>query len=562
MIDLNLKIPGKKTTAWAAETTAEATRVWLNSLPYSDNTQTTRELYRSLYTLNRLEIDPARRIDILELHRTPVSTVTAVWQQMLAQQSLPLAPNLRRMMEIVRELNREMAIGYKIVLLGQQRSWKRRLLRKPPVLAVERAMRYLGEVLVHCYHTYLPFPSQIWSELNELYRFGEFTAILDSPVAIDVGRDAGATTIIERYKQISLLGLCNPYQLPQGDARKIHMFLYRWANMAVVGGLGSTSATVACFQIDLLRDAPPVYYNRPIDPIYGKRARVLDATLLVAKVKSFIQRLEDGEPASQLELGTECLDVACLELLRRMLRAWGAVTARQHSRSSGKGYLSVCVGLSAVHFFSDGQRPFSPLLDSGPMSAADANETATGEPLDIDVDLIDDSASNETATAVVVPEDYHLTRWEIVDQSASGLFLRGVEVPGMKIRIGEMLGVQFGDNVEGDWWPAAVRRMQADATGTIEIGVELLASRLLPAAVCAASGRVPFHAALLLPALETSDKKSPRSIVVPRGIFRGQADLLLVTDDAPEPVRIRPLKLVERTNSFEQFYFAEVMLQD
>ena len=133
---------------------------------------------------------------------------------------------------------------------------------------------------------------------------------------------------------------------------------------------------------------------------------------------------------------------------------------------------------------------------------------------------------------------------------------------GVKIRIGEMLGVQFGDNVEGDWWPAAVRRIQADATGTIEIGVELLASRLLPAAVCAASGRVPFHAALLLPALETSGKKSPRSIVLPRGIFRGQADLLLVTDDAPEPVRIRPLKLVERTNSFEQLYFAEVLRQD
>lgn len=557
MSDLALEVPQKKNTAWVTETTPKATRFWLNSLPLSDSNQTSRELYRSLYTLNRLTLDPGRRSAILEMYRTPVNTVTAVLQQALAQQPLPLATNLRRMTEIIRELNLEMALGYKIVLLDQQESWKQRLLRKSPAMAVERAMRYLGEVLVHCYHTYLPFPSQLWFELNELYRYSDQNELLDTPVEIDVVRDIGATTIKERYKQICLLGLCNPYQLPQGDARKIHIFLYRWANTATIKAVSGTSPAVACFQIDLLRDAPPALYSQPVDSAYQRRVRILDVTPLVIKIKSFVERLENGEPASDLDLGTECLDVACLELLRHMLRAWGAVSSRQHSRSSGKGFLSLCVGVSATHFFADGQRPFSRPPSNLLPIATNTGEAAEEEPLDIDVDAIDANISGKTGSAIAV-EDYHVTRWEIVDQSASGLYLRCTELPGMKLRVGDFLGVQFDDNTAGDWWPAAVRRMQGDVSGNIEIGIELLASQLVPVAVCAADGQVPCHAALTLPELAASDKKRPRSLVLPRGVFREQADLLLLASADEEPVRIRPLKLVERSSSFEQLYFAEV----
>ncbi|MEE8481891.1 MAG: hypothetical protein V3S12_00930 [Acidiferrobacterales bacterium] len=541
-----------------AETTPKSTRVWLNSLPFSDNSQTTRDLYRSIYTLNRLEIDPAKRTDILELYRTPVNTVTATFQQTLGQQPLPVAENVRRMIEIVRELNREMSLGYKIVLLDQQGNWKHRLMNKSPALVVERAMRYLGEVLVHCYHTYLPFPSQIWSELNELYRFSEFTDLLETTVKIDLGRDAGATSIEERYKQICLLGVCNPYQLPQGDARKIHIFLYRWANMAVLRQLDTTSVMTACFQIDLLRDAPPVYYSSPIDPMYEKRARILDANALVSQIQSFVQRLENGEPASQLDLGTECLDIACLELLRRMNRAWATASARQHGRSGGKGILSVCVGLNAIHFFADGQRPFSAPVDVKSATTPTADETDDVEPLDIDVDLIDETEQREPAPPLVA-EDFHVTHWEIVDQSANGLFLRSMMQSGIKVRIGEILGVQFDGKAGAEWWPATVRRLQGDAAGMIEIGIELLASQLEPAAVCAADGTGIYHAALTLPALETTGKKSPRSLVIPRGVFREQADMLLVVGGELPPVRVRPLMLVEHSNSFEQIYFAEVL---
>jgi len=558
MPNITLNIPQKRTTAWITETTPKATRVWLNSLPLSDNNQTTRELYRSLYTLNRLTLNYTKRLEILEMYRTPVNTATAILQQTLGQQSLPLAENIRRMIEVIRELNSEMALGYKIVLLDQRGSWKQRLLRRPPTMAIERAMRYLGEVLVHCYHTYLPFPSQLWAELNELYRYSDASQLLETPVVIDIERDIGATTIIERYKQICLLGICNPYQLPQGDARRIHMFLYRWANTATVEQVGGISPATARFQIDLLRDAPPAVYNRPIDPVYYRRARVLDVTELVAKVNSFIQRLENGEPASHLDLGTECLDVACLELLRRMSRGWSAATTRQHSRSSGKGFLSVCVGVGATHFFADGQRPFT-----APNVGVESNDAVVSDvidesPLDIDVDAIDIQGTNIKSTRDSEADDYHVTRWEIVDQSASGMYLRSSELPGMKLRIGDLLGVLFGENLDEDWWPAVVRRLQSDVTGEIEIGIELLASQLEPVTVCAADEPGTCHAALTLPELATSDTKRPRSLVLSRGIFRQKSDLLLFTSGNKQPTRIRPLKLVEHSNSFEQIYFAAV----
>jgi hypothetical protein len=159
----------------------------------------------------------------------------------------------------------------------------------------------------------------------------------------------------------------------------------------------------------------------------------------------------------------------------------------------------------------------------------------------------------------VVKDNFHITRWQVVDQSASGMLLRSRESPGMHVRVGDILGIQFEVAADAVWWPAVVRRLQGDVNGIVEVGVELLAPHYEPVTVRAANGKATFKPALLLPPLETAGTRRPQSLVFSRGAFRDPSGLQLSIISGDRVRNVRPLKLVERSGSFEQVFFADVM---
>ena len=55
---LGLYIPEIKVSAWVAETHPKEAAEWLNDLPYGDASEAAREIYQSLYTLNRQKLGP------------------------------------------------------------------------------------------------------------------------------------------------------------------------------------------------------------------------------------------------------------------------------------------------------------------------------------------------------------------------------------------------------------------------------------------------------------------------------------------------------------------------
>ena len=558
-----LRLPENQPTPWVTETSPEAARSWLDGISLADSNAAARELFRALYTLNRIDLDPKTREKILEMYRNPVNTVSANIQSQLGQRPLPLTENSRIIAGIVRELNREMAIGYKKVVVGLHDTWRQRLFRRSTALPIERALRYFGEMLVHCYHVYMPYPALVWLEVHELYRYAQQLKLEDVPVDISSREGAGTTSIKERYSQICLLGLCNPYRLPQGEVKKLHTFLYQWAGIASVHAPDTGPSRAGNFHIDLLRDGPPMILRQPLNPGMAKRFRVLDASPLVEKIKYFVRRLEQGESAAQLALGTECLDSACLEMFLRVLRSWDEASLRQHNRSRGKGLVSVCIGIESAHFFADGQRPFLPpeeiVVGSESTDESVFAETDTHSYIDFDLPIESGEEVAESTEVVATKDNFHITRWQLVDQSANGLLLRSRESPGMQVRVGDILGVQFDAGADAVWWPAVVRRLQGDVNGIVEAGAELLASRVEPVTVRAANGKTIFRPALLLPPLETPDNRRPQSLVISRGVLRDPAGLQLSIIYGDKVRNIRPLKMVQQSGSFEQVFFADVM---
>lgn len=564
-------MPTKRVSAWMAETDPKYARAWLASLPLADSAESAREIYQALYTLNRQELDAVCRFELMELYSSPVATITAALEPYFARAALPLTTKKRQLAEFIRHLHMEIAYGYKGCLQDiekQRLPWSKKSLR---IASLERALHYLGEVLLHSYQVYMPFPSNTWREIHAIYCYAAeqnmTSEVVDAPPPAN-----GKTTLAHDYIRILLLGLSNPYQLPQNECRQMQGFLQQWGAKAVLRNNLEPPHPSGHFLLDLSIDSPPVPFPREMHPQPGHDLRLLDASELLHTVQFFIQRLKKGDRARILSLGIDCLDTVCLEMLQRMMKSWGPTPRRQYSRIQRSGAVFLCAGLPAIHFFASGQKPFSPpeenrreLSDEKFILPAHIEKDIVREADNEDEEFIAlDEPAEEAAMLPAVAsgsfkitgEALHVDRWQIKDTAPRGLQLLRRGGSRTYVRVGDIIGVQQVDEI-GRWGAAAVRWMKSPEADKLEMGIELLSSDIKPVAIAPArSTSRDYRPALILPAIEALHQ--PATLLVPRGVYAAGNDLWLA-EEASDIRTVRLLQRFEHTNIFELFVFADVL---
>lgn len=571
MTGLNLSIPTKRVSAWMAETDPKYARAWLASLPLADSAETAREIYQALYTLNRQELEVTRRFELMELYHTPVALVTTALETYFARSALPLTPKKRQLAEFIRQLHMEMAYGYKGCLQGlekQRLRWGKKSLRSQTLF---RAMHYLGEVLLHSYQVYMPYPPEVWREIHAIYRYAAEHDLTEELVDIPLAAIAN-TSISQEYIRILLLGLLNPYQLPQNECRQAQQFLYQWGAKAILKDKIEAPPSAGYFLIDPSADSSPVPFPRGLSFQPGQGLRVLDVVELLRTIQFFLGRLQKGDSARTLSLGIECLDSVCFEMLQRMLRSWGQLPRRQYSRIPRSGPAFACAGIAALHFFANGRKSFTPPVSAGRKESRDdlvvlparikediAHEVKKDEDF-IALDLPVTAASRPTTEArepvASSGEAFRVDRWQIKDSGPKGLQLTRFGGSHTYLRVGDIVGVQQMDEA-GRWNAGVVRWMKSPQAGGLEMGVELLASGVKPVAVASMRGTEVdnYQPALLLPAMEAL--RRPAALLLPRGGFASGDNLLLADETIVRAVRL--LQRLEHSHAFELLVFADVL---
>ena len=569
MTALALSTPNKRVSAWMAETDPKYAQAWIASLPLADSAETAREIYQALYTLNRQELDAARRFELMELYNAPVASVTTALESYFNRAALPLTPKKRQLAEFIRQLHMEMAYGYKGCvrdLENQRLRWGKKSLRAQ---ALVRSLHYLGEVLLHSYQVYMPYPPEVWREIHAIYRYAATRGLtqesLDTPAPV-----VAKTTINQEYIRILLLGLNNPYQLPQGECRQVQRFLHQWGAKAVLQENLEAGTSAGYFLIDPATDSPPIPFPRDVTFQAGEGLCLLNASELLGSIQFFIQRLQKGDSARTLSLGFEGLDSVCLEMLQRMMRSWGQLPRRQYSRLQRSGPAFVCTGIPALHFFASGQRPFVP-----PAAArAETNDDRVILPAHIEEEITREVRSDEDfialdkpvvgpvplaerETTVTFGEAFRVDRWQVKDTAPKGLQLVRFGSSHTYVRVGDVIGIQQMDEI-GRWNAGVVRWMKSPETNSLEMGIELLSSGVRPVAVAPVrgAGTSDYQPALLLPAIEAL--KRPATLLLPRGVFAPGINLLL----AEESLAVRTVRLLQRleyTSVFELLVFADVI---
>jgi hypothetical protein len=538
-----LSVPPKRVSAWVAETTVEGTRAWLEELPLTDSAQVAQWLYQALFTLNRMELPHGERMTLMELYRAPVSAAVDGLQGNFTYLSLPLRPRQKQLADFLCQLNMEMAYGYKrVVLVGlrQRKHWE----DESFLTAVERSIHYLGEVLLRAYQVYMPFPPGVWKEIHSLYRYAEQHACENAPLA-------DHTSIAHCYRQVLMLGLCGPYQLLQNESVQVNAFLARWADKAVIDSRVQGVDPVGRFLVDFDTDHPAVPLPHDVPLRNAPSMRVVNAIELARTAHDFVVRLQKGESPQALELGFDCVDTACVDTLKRMLRFWGLAGRRHFSRRRLQQPLSLCVGLHAIHFFVDGQRPFV-----SPHKPVIVRERAVEAP---DRSMLEAEANAAPVTHGVPGEVFRVdSKWQVRDESAGGLSLARSGEASLPIHIGDVLGIH--NPTLNQWRIGVVRWVKSPDPQNVEMGVEMLAPSAQALAV-RPLGRIsePYNQALLLPSIAALHQ--PATLIVPCGSYLPGQDIEIAEAELP-PRIVRIFNVVERTNSFTQIVFADVAREE
>lgn len=537
-------LPRPQVTAWVVETQPDETASWLASLPMADNVQIAQQLYQALFTLNRMPLDADERLVLMELYRKPVSVAASGLQTHFVRLSLPLRPRLKQLADFLCLLHMEMAYGYKHVLkaeLDGHDPWESDAF----LLALERSIRYLGEVLLRSYQMYMPAPPGVWKEIHGFYYYAEQHDQALRRLVVNSHEEE--TTVTKSYLQTLLLGLCGPYQLPQNECHQVNAFLARWGMKAEIGPANRVNDPAGCFLIDFNADHPGIPIPRDVPLNSAPALRILNAIELARLTHEFSKRLQKGESPSTLGLGFECVGAACIDTLKRMLRFWGLAGRRQFSRRQSPKSLSICVGLNAIHFFCDEERPFTQ-----PQASVPTPEQAVALPDRFSLEEEPEAELNVTAP---LPDLYRVdSRWQVRDESARGYSLARSGEAGIPVRVGDVVGIL---NPElNQWRIGVVRWVKSPNPQHVDIGVEMVAPHARPLAVRpAGTSAVPYGQALLLPAVEAL--RQPATLLVAPGTCRPGEDIEITEHESPSR-RVRVLKLAERSNAFSQVVFADV----
>lgn len=512
---------------------------WLDELPLLNIADTGRQLLTSLSTYNRIAVEPKVRLELLELYRYAVRQIAEELQKRYLGLPLPLADKAKSVAEANRELHAEMAFGYKHLVLASgeiDASALRPSARADLALPVQRAIRYLTELLAISYTAYSPYAAGTWAEIHTLYRRALQLGVADIQIPDPLNATRPAGSVADSYKHALLLDLSDPYHLPARLTARCHQYLDRYAGNAQLLPVFGQFDPTCQFLIDLESDRAGVAYAEDGAIEQKDSLRLLNTVELARLVHGHLALLQQGRTPEADGLPRDFFAEGAQELLRRLILSWGVNPKRAFRRSAGdNARIEVVVGLAACHFWVNGGHRFVRSSNFvGPMQRSGM------------------SAASATAAAESMPPEFAAETWQLQDESAGGMALDKKGLIRAPVRVGDLIGCRGADETE--WTIAAVRWVKSANPSSVEIGTE----RLAPGARAVVIAFAPdedsesgFHPALLLPKMPAL--KRLQSLVAQRGIYRPGRSLYI--DDGFRLYRIEAGQLVEITSAFERFQY-------
>jgi hypothetical protein len=549
-------------------TAAQATS-WAESLPMANPAQVAQQLRSAINDLNRVDMKPDVRFEILEALRPVLNSALSTLSKFYLNQPIVLPDEPRKASKLAQSLYELVTTAYTIVAIQAIQRRQQISSANPAKLvcmALHRSITSASMKLLVSYQLYQPVEINAWMELHQLFLLAERQKLSSQLVVDEISGDGSIT---DTYLRALMLGSCKPNQLRQRDLAGVFKGLREWVQHM---DMLPPDSSEGMFLVDFASDHPPIYSSLYSD-VPGENCRQINTDNLI----NFLQNLrsEAGEQSIVFDKDT----VVSPNVLDHVISSWGVMSKRNFARAPGQEKLWVTVGLSNTHYYVSGGLDFETL--ASPNAAQLLEEEAEYRPLadetvkekelwtkvfdgggDEDIALDDLEFNIREAGQYVNPhskERHPVFPVRMANVSPGGYCLEwSADIPS-HIKTGDCIAVREVDN--NAWSIAVIRWVSQLKDQTTLLGVELLSPRATPygARVQHKTGEEgDLMRALLLPEIKLVGQ--PNTLVTPRVGFKERQKVTLIRGG--EESYIQLFKKVSSTAAYSQFEFRYIQQLD
>jgi hypothetical protein len=560
---LRAPVPTQSSLSFCDATPKDMKR-WISTLPKANLGEMARQLYQGLGELNQLLTPSDNRMQLLELLRPEVSFVCKHLERHFLNQSVVLEERPRKVANLCQALQNHLAIGYKQIIARVAP----RLSRDRTTLlttALQRALHCLNGPLIRANQLYCPVQDGLWLELHQIYQIARQLQLHSIPVADSQAHHTRTLTVEQTYLVALLMGCARCNQMRQHNIGKLADALDAWSAMVMLQQpLDDNSLYAVAPSTDTAPRYTSLYAEDQRTNLLGINPRALSAAL-----QRYIELPIEQRSQSYLHVPPGL----SIDVLQHLAAAWGDVSERAFQRTPGQGTLTVCVGMSALHYFVGGHKSFSELLLVPSVTVSKVAEY-TLQPLepakhDPWAQAMDVQRSG-TSTTMLPFEEIEYQRDEadggaaasdgqksfptyglhIVNHSPGGYCLAWPKDVPDQLQAGEMIGIQ--DHGHG-WSIAVVRWVRQVRSGGTQMGVELIApfAQACGMQLLRAEQSSQYLRALLLPEVRAIDV--PATVVAPRLPFEDGSKVMINTSGDERRATLKNRKAT--TGSYNQFEY-------
>lgn len=491
---------------------------WLAELPLVNVAPSQIRLLDQLRQLNRCELAPEARLEVLETLRDAVYFVQAEQVKKLANKPMPLTQVERGIFAHVVNLWQELLLGYQRCLADVPAGAR----DAQVALLCQRGLDCVASNMFdHCgvYHT---FPGTYWQALHQLYRRAEESGETATQI-VDATRKAD-TSCAEVYVRALLFALANPNELRQRQHAQVQRWLVRWAQHVPVRRTPPADKSLPPLLLDYSAAAGAY---RETDAGGHDASAWLDISDLARTLKKNVVLLRKGEPPDSLGLGDDCTMPGVEQLLVLLFRLWcEGKTERAQARRSVGAKAQVCSGIATMHYQISGKMFRQPGLATQ-LSRRERDEIATFG-----------HASARHDEAQIQSGGYTTEDWLLQDESLSGVrIVRPAGAAGARYAHTQLIAVRPAD--AKNFMLGIVLWIRTDESDGLHLGVRIFPG--IPQAVAVRATGLNAQMEKYVPALycpALAALSVPASLILPTGWYRpkrvlevhsGSAELLLLT---------------------------------
>lgn len=529
---------------------------WIANLPKANIGETARLLYQALGELNPLLTPSENRLQLLELLRPEVYYVCKHLERHFLHQAIVLDDRSRKIVNLCQALQTHLAMGYKQIVARVSPKYTKDRARLLST-ALQRAMHALNGLLLRASQLYSPVPEGLWLDLHQLYRIACQHRLQHLRVSDELASQIHQLNTEQTYAVALLLGASRSNQLRQNQIARLGEVLEVWSQWVKLDP--ATTAT------SLFAVAPGL----DIGPRYRSKFRAEQQPSLQGFDPQPLVRIMTTHLEQPTDHTLPVPGGMSVDTLHHLQAAWGEAAERSFQRTEGNGTLTLCVGMSALHYYLGGERSFSEILKTPATRKArfeasrrktndtwsqafDAAPTGDSDLLPYEEIEYPTSPSDDDSTGSNNQHQFPTYDLPIINHSPGGYCLGWPKEVPEQLQAGEMVGIR--DANDQAWSIAVVRWIRQVRNGAMQMGIELVAPHAQPCGlqpIREQDEHGQYLRGLLLPEISALDL--PPTMIAPRLPFQEGQQVLINTNGLERRVGLD--RRVTSTHSFNQFAY-------